>query len=77
MQSWSLDKFVDEYGVNHARLIWGVSRHAVEKALDSDRKIQVVHVNGHYHVWEGKLLNRRKLPDPERLRQSFFLPVDY
>jgi len=77
MQSWSLDKFVGEYGVNRAQLVWGVSRHAIEKALNSERKIQVIHIDGHYHIWEGKLLNRRKLPNPEKLRDCFILPINY
>jgi hypothetical protein len=57
MQSWSLHKFVNEYGAAGAAAVWGKSRQAVEKAVINRRDIQIIKVNGLYEVRESKLLN--------------------
>ena len=77
MQSWSLEKFVEEHGINNAIAIWGVSRHAVEKAIISDRHIQVIFLDDHYHVWEKKLLNRKKFKKPLNLDAWYVYPVNH
>ena len=76
MQSWSLDKFVNEHGIGNAQIIWGVSRHAVEKALNSERHIQVILLDGWYHIWEKKLLNRKEFKSPCDLDAWHIVPVD-
>ena len=58
MQSWSLQKFVDEYGVTAAAAIWQKSRQTVEQALNAERDIKVVCIDGFYEVHEFKLLGR-------------------
>jgi hypothetical protein len=60
MQSWSLEKYVTEKGVNAAVTIWGVSRQAVEKAILNERDIRITYIDGVYEVHESKLLNRAR-----------------
>ena len=63
MQSWSLKKFVDQHSVAAVKSIWRrgdvpVSRQAVEQAVDSDREIKVVLIEGFYEIHESKLLSK-------------------
>jgi len=58
MQSWSLRKFVDEYGCIKASTIWGVSHQAVLSAMNSKREIKVILVDGLYEVHESKRLDK-------------------
>jgi hypothetical protein len=63
MQSWSLKKFVELYGLEKAILIWGVSRQAIEKAISKGRSIQIVYIDGKYSVHEKKCLATRSEKD--------------
>ena len=58
MQSWSLKKFVDEYGCKATGELWGVSHQAVSLAVRTGRDIQIIRVNGYYEVVESKILMR-------------------
>ena len=61
MQSWSLEKFVNEYGVVKASLIWGKSHQTVGQAIESTRSIKIVQVGRYYEVHEFKMLGRAKV----------------
>ena len=58
MQSWSLEKFVDEYGVKRAATIMKKSRQAVQQAIIARREIKIIHIDGHYESHEFKMLSR-------------------
>jgi len=58
MQSWSLKKFVDEFGCIKASKVWGVSHQAVLSAVCNDRDIRIVELDGIYSVHESKLLSK-------------------
>lgn len=58
MQSWSLKKFVGEYGVKRAAKIMKRTRQAVEQAIKAKRDIKIVHVDGHYEAHEFRMLSR-------------------
>ena len=59
MQSWSLKKFVDEFGCIKASKVWGVSHQAVLSAIGNEREIRIVLVDGDYEVHESKRLDKR------------------
>jgi len=71
MQSWSLQKFVDEYGVAAAAGIWQKSRQTVEQALNAERDIKVVMIDGNCEIHEFKLLGRIGAGRADRLMNSF------
>jgi hypothetical protein len=57
MQSWSLEKFISEYGEAGAAQVWGRTQQAVNMAKSSERDIQIILIDGVYEVRESKLLN--------------------
>jgi hypothetical protein len=61
MQSWSLDKFVREYGAQTAATIGKRSRQAVEQAIETGRDIKIVKVDGFYEMHEFKLLAKTRV----------------
>jgi len=58
MQSWSLEKFVNERGAKAAGEIWGVSHQAVFGAIKSGRVIRITFIDGEYEVFETKQLKK-------------------
>ena len=63
MQSWSLERFVEEHGAAAAASVWQrssepVSRQTVEQAIAKNREIRIVLIEGFYEVHEAKLLSR-------------------
>lgn len=60
MQSWNLDKFVDEFGGQAAADVWNVTHQAVSFAIRTERDIQITLIDGVYEVHESKVLNRVK-----------------
>ena len=60
MQSWSLKKFIEEYDTKDAAEVWGVSRQAVDQAIERERDIQIIYLNGYWEVHESKLLKKVK-----------------
>lgn len=56
MRSWNLDKFVEQYGWYKAHQIWGKSRQAIFKAIDSNRSIKVIELETGYEIHESKML---------------------
>lgn len=61
MQSWSLEKFVEENGVVLAGVVWGVTHQAVSGAIKSGRNIHITFVEGKYEVFETKQLNKESV----------------
>ncbi len=61
MQSWSLEKYVKEQGLNAAVSIWGVSRQAIEQAMINERDIRITFIDGVYEVHESKLLSTARV----------------
>ena len=60
MQSWSLKKFIEEYDTKDAAEVWGVSRQAVDQAIERERDIQIIYLDGYWEVHESKLLSKVK-----------------
>ena len=60
MKTWTLKDFVEDYGPVLTAKIWGKTYQAVGYAVESDREIKIVLVNGYLEVHEFKLLGRAK-----------------
>ena len=58
MKSWNLKSFVAAHGELAASSVWGVTQQAVNKAVNSERNIQIVLLDGVYEVRESKILAR-------------------
>lgn len=63
MQSWSLARFVSIYGPRRAGEVCGMSRQAVESALNIGREINIVAIDGFYEVHETKQLSKQSIMD--------------
>ena len=60
-KSTGLAQFVDDHGLAKTIGIWGVSRQAIEKAINDSRDIQVIEFDDHVEVVETKILQRVRL----------------
>jgi len=58
MQSWSLEKFVNEFSEMEAARVWNVSQQAVNMARKGGRDIRIVLIDGFYEIRESKILRR-------------------
>ena len=56
MQSWSLKKFISEYGETGAASVWGKTQQAVNLAVKAERNIRIVLIDDVYEVRESKIL---------------------
>lgn len=56
MQTWSLKRYVELYGVERAAQVWGVKHQAVSTALKNDRNITIKYSVGEFSVEEKKYL---------------------
>ena len=56
MQSWSLESFIKEKGLDTTCKVWPVSRQAVEFAIKNGRGIRITLIDGYYEVHEAKSL---------------------
>ena len=61
MRSTNLGKYVADYGFEAVVDIWGVSRQAVHKALNLQRDISIVELDGFVEVRESKVLSRKRV----------------
>ena len=59
MQTWSLKRYVQLYGVERTAEVWGVRHQAVSAAIKSNRTITITYSNDYFSVTEEKTL---KLP---------------
>ena len=61
ISSKSLKRYVEDYGIQRAVDIWGVTQQAVDKAYKSDRDIRIVELDGFVEVRESKVLSRKRV----------------
>lgn len=61
MRSTNLGKYVADYGVEATAKVWGISRQAVHKALNMQRDISIVELDGFVEVRESKILSRKRI----------------
>ena len=61
ISSMSLKRYVEDYGIQRAVDIWGVTQQAVDKAYKSGRDIRIVELDGFVEVRESKVLSRKRV----------------
>ena len=67
MRSWSLDVFVQDFGVDQVKKVWKISRQGIEAAIAQGRDITVTKYGnrneGYWEITESKLLDTTEAKD--------------